>query len=321
MEVKYYWNSTKTRNHSDMLPESFRALIIGQSGSEKTALLMRMLLQENVLDYNKLFVFGRSLHQPEYQILKAGFEHQLPKSQITQILAHDALINKLDDKPENVAFGISQNLEEDEKSNITCEFYENPDDIPDPKDFDKKEKNLIIFDDIMTDRNQSAPGAFFTRSRHNNIDCIYISQNYYHLPRHTIRSNSNFLILFNLDPIDTDHLYRDSGASVDFKDVNKFRQLCEQAWSRPYGYIVIDKSKQDLNQKYRFQLELESKLELPKQILEGAVPRARKECKTCNLDILSSSMARHIKSKSHSKKLHRTLVLINGGNHIPRSRS
>ena len=145
------------------------------------------------------------------------------ESQITQILAHDALINKFEDKPENVAFGISQNLEEDEKSNITCEFYESPDDIPDPKDFDKEDKNLIIFDDIMTDRNQSAPGAFFTRSRHNNIDCIYISQNYYHLPTHTIRSNSNFLILFNLDPVDTDHLYRDSGASVDFKDVNKFR--------------------------------------------------------------------------------------------------
>jgi hypothetical protein len=97
-------------------------------------------------------------------------------------------------------------------------------------------------------------------------------------------------------------LYRDSGASVDFKDVNKFRNLCEQAWSRPYGYIVIDKSKQDLNQKYRFQLELESKLELPKPMLKVPAPRARKECKTCNLDILSSSMARHIKSKSHSKK-------------------
>ena len=160
----------------------------------------------------------------------------------------------------------------------------------------------------MTDKNQSAPGAFFTRSRHNNIDCIYISQNYYHLPRHTIRSNSNFLILFNLDPVDTDHLYRDSGASVDFKDINKFRQLCERAWSKKYGYLVIDKSKTDLDQKYRFQLELETNENPSSTIVENVLPqtehkkqRATKTCKFCDLTILSSSHAKHIKSKVHLK--------------------
>ena len=56
-------------------------------------------------------------------------------------------------------------LDDDEKGDISCEFYEEHGDIPDPKDFDRQDKNLIIFDDIMTDKNQSAPGAFFTRSR------------------------------------------------------------------------------------------------------------------------------------------------------------
>jgi len=308
MEEKYYWIPKKTKTHSDIFPESFRCLIIGQSGSGKTALLMRMLLQENILDHNKLFVFGRSLHQPEYQIIKAGFEHRLPKSEITEILKHNSMINDLDDKPAHVAAGLSQNLDDDEKGDIDCEFYEDPGDIPDPKDFDKQDKNLIIFDDIMTDKNQTAPGAFFTRSRHNNIDCIYISQNYYHLPRHTIRSNSNFLILFNLDPVDTDHLYRDSGASVDFKDINKFRYLCERAWNKKYGYLVIDKSKTDLDQKYRFQLELEN--QHPVQINENIIPqvidkktRAMKTCTCCNLMMLSSSHAKHIKSKVHIQNL------------------
>ena len=313
MAAKYYWNSTKTKNHSDMFPESFRALIIGQSGSGKTSVLLRMLLEDNLLDYNKLFVFGRSLHQPEYQILKAGFENRLPKSCIVDILKYNALINDFEDKPENVAAGLGQDLDDTEKGDIACEFYEDPTTIPDPKDFDKNDKNLIIFDDIMTDKNQSAPGAFFTRSRHNNIDCVYISQNYYHLPRHTIRTNANFLILFNLDPIDTDHLYRDSGASVDFKDINTFRKLCERAWSKKYGYLVIDKSKTDLDQKYRFQLEIENKQ--PTQITENPTvenvlseiedkkQRATKTCKACNLTMLSSSHAKHIKSKVHLKKL------------------
>ena len=59
MEGKYYWIQKKSKKHSDIFPEAFRCLIIGQSGSGKTALLMRMLLEENILDYDKLFVFGQ----------------------------------------------------------------------------------------------------------------------------------------------------------------------------------------------------------------------------------------------------------------------
>ena len=304
MEVtKYFWMPKKFRKHSEVFPESFRCLIIGQSGSGKTALLMRMLLEENLLDFNKLYVFGRSLHQPEYQLLKCGFDNKLNKTSIVDILNHSSRINEENEKPENIIVGISQELDDNEKSDISCEYYEDPDNIPDPKEFDEHDKNLIIFDDIMTDKNQSKPGAFFTRSRHNNIDCIYISQNYYRLPRHTIRTNSNFLVLFNLDPRDTDQLYRDSGSSVDFKDINTFRQLCQKAWSKKYGYLVIDKSKSDLNQKYRFQLELENSNPIVENVLDQPIyetSRTTKTCLSCNLTMLSSSYSKHIKSKKHN---------------------
>jgi len=52
---KYYWKSNKLRNHSNMMPNSFRALIVGRSGCGKTSLLMRLLLEDHILDYNKLF--------------------------------------------------------------------------------------------------------------------------------------------------------------------------------------------------------------------------------------------------------------------------
>ena len=70
--------------------------------------------------------------------------------------------------------------------------------IPDPKDFNPKRKSLFIFDDIMTEKNQDPASNFYTRGRHNNCSCIYISQNYHKLPRQTIRTNSNFLILFRV---------------------------------------------------------------------------------------------------------------------------
>ena len=127
--------------------------------------------------------------------------------------------------------------------------------MPDPKSFNPKDKNLIVFDDIMCDKNQDLAGSFYTRGRHNNADVIYISQNFYKLPRQTIRTNANFMVFFKLSPTDVNHIFFDSGASVDFKDINEFRNFCNKAWQHKYGYVVIDKDK-DLNQRYRTQLEL-----------------------------------------------------------------
>ena len=107
----------------------------------------------------------------------------------------------------------------------------------------------------MCDKNQSSADNFYTRGTHNNVDSIYISQNFYKLPRQTIRSNANFMIFFKLSPTDVNHVFFDSDASVDFKDIDDFRNFCNKAWQNKYGYVVIDKDK-DLNQRYRTQLEL-----------------------------------------------------------------
>jgi len=86
MEVKnILWNESKTneRNHP-LLPQSLRGLIVGKSGCGKTTLLLK-LLRPGWLDYSKLSVFGKSLIQPEYKILKKGFEEQLPKRVIMNL--------------------------------------------------------------------------------------------------------------------------------------------------------------------------------------------------------------------------------------------
>ena len=62
---KYYWTNVKNRNHSNVVPDSFRMIVTGKSGYGKTSLVMRMLLENGLLDYNKLFIFRRSLHQHE----------------------------------------------------------------------------------------------------------------------------------------------------------------------------------------------------------------------------------------------------------------
>ena len=70
----------KSRHNSPLLPSNVRGLIVGKSNSGKTVLLLNLLLKEDWLDYNNLLVFGNSLHQDEYQIIKKGFEIGLGKN-------------------------------------------------------------------------------------------------------------------------------------------------------------------------------------------------------------------------------------------------
>ena len=90
----YAWKTTASRLNCPLLPRNIRGLIIGKSNCGKTTLLLNLLLQPGWLDYNHLYVFGKSLHQKEYQILKKGFEEQLSKRQITNLFCQQDVLAK-----------------------------------------------------------------------------------------------------------------------------------------------------------------------------------------------------------------------------------
>ena len=72
------------RNNRPLLPSNLRGLIIGKSNCGKSVLLFNLLLKKGWLDYNNLLVFGNSLHQPEYELIKKGFEYGLHKDEILE---------------------------------------------------------------------------------------------------------------------------------------------------------------------------------------------------------------------------------------------
>ena len=78
---------------------------------------------------------------------------------------------------------------------IRADFYDDCQNIPDPSALDHIQKNFLLLDDCFLGK-QSNAEAYYTRGGHNNCDKIYIAQNYFRLTRHTIRENSNFIILF-----------------------------------------------------------------------------------------------------------------------------
>ena len=52
---------------------------------EKTTVIFNLLLQPGCLDYNHLYVFGKSLHQLEYKVLRKGSEGGLTKQKISNV--------------------------------------------------------------------------------------------------------------------------------------------------------------------------------------------------------------------------------------------
>lgn len=255
--MDYFYKTTENRVHSECVPSNFRALIVGASGGGKSTLLMRMLLEPGLLNYSKLYVFAKSLYQPEYQVLQAGLENGLPKTDIIKLMNSDAILKKNNAEIKDAASALAEfNDEHDiEPSTIESEFYDNSNEIPDPKDLIKTIRTLIVFDDIMTERKQTTAESYFTRSRSANCDCLYISQNYTILPLYTIRSNSNFMIFFKSSPIVVEQLHRNF-AAVDM-NIKQFKEFCEKAWKQDYGYIVIDLSRKFMSgNKYRAQLDL-----------------------------------------------------------------
>jgi hypothetical protein len=96
-------------------------------------------------------------------------------------------------------------------------------------------QDQVKFDDIrrLAIRKQNTCEKYYIRGRHSNVYCFYLAQNYFRLPRQTIRENANFICLF----------------PQDLKNINR-------AWSQPHGVVTTDLTSDKLNGKYRVGFDL-----------------------------------------------------------------
>ena len=252
MEVKdLSWKEvvSKRFNHL-LLPKSIRGLIIGKLGCGKTTLLLNLLLRPGWFEYDKLSVFGKCWFQPEYRIFTKAFEDKLPKEAIMRLFDLREGVMRLDVSPSALAEEWAKEIKD--KSDIECSFYESAEDVPDPRDLSSENKNLMIFDDLLLEK-QNKCESYYIRGRHSNVDCFYLSQNYFKLPRQTIRENANFICLFPQDLKNINHIYNDH-ANQDMPK-EEFRKLCKTTWERPHGFVVIDLTGKKHNGKYHSGLD------------------------------------------------------------------
>ena len=244
----YVWrqNPAKCRQNSFLLPKDIRGLIVGRSSSGKTVSLFHLLLTPGLLDYDVLYVCGRSLHQKEYEIMQRAFQKGMSKGQI------EVLFSRQEEIPDPL--DVIRRYDGPTLDNpIQVTFEEDVNQVPDPREFSPRHKNLVVLDDVMLVP-QGNLEKYFVRGRHNAINIFYISQNYFRLPRSTIRENSNFFMFFRQCGKSVYHIWMDL-CSTDIS-LDEFKTFCENVWKIPHNFVTIDLGKPAYAGKYRQNLDI-----------------------------------------------------------------
>jgi len=84
------------------------------------------------------------LFQPEYKILRKGFEEQLPKEMIMNIFENRDEILPEQISPNELIHELAKNGKTRSNELIDWNFYESADDVPGPKEISPEHKNHDI---------------------------------------------------------------------------------------------------------------------------------------------------------------------------------
>ena len=219
-----------------------RCIITGPSCSGKSVFLTNLIL--NIInEYDKIYIYSPSLHQDLYQKLIKCFSNYIPIHIIPNILNEEDIDIVIEEVINNKDY---------EKSDTEIETYDNIEELRYPQEYENN--SIIILDDLNEKEiNNDKIQAMFKRGRHNNLSIFIISQDYYELPKRTIRANGNIYHIFKRKNFrDVQNLYQDK-ASMDMT-LNEFKLLTSTCWNEKYQPLTIDMTKDKFTGRYRINL-------------------------------------------------------------------
>ena len=90
----------------------------------------------------------------------------------------------------------------------------------------------MVFDSLLLE-NPKKIESYYVRGRYSNVDCFYLAQYYFKLPRQTIRENANLICLFPKNLKNLNHIFDDHVGS--YMNKEELRKLCKTAWEKNKG--------------------------------------------------------------------------------------
>jgi len=116
-------------------------------------------------------------------------------------------------------------------------------------DMDKKSNTLVVWDDLVLNKNQETIEKYYMRARKKNCCVIYLSQSYYDIPKF-IRKNSNYLVILNLGGSKREQNAILNEWSTDL-DRDELQAIYNDATSEHMRPLIIKGGKCKKNEKYR----------------------------------------------------------------------
>ena len=180
----------------------------------------------------KLYIYSPSLHQDLYQKLIKCFSNHKPIHIIPNVLNEEDIDRVTEEIDNNKNF---------EKSDIELKTYESIEELKFLQEYD--DGGIIILDDLNEkEMNDPRVQAMFKRSRHKKLSIFTVSQEYYDLPKRTIRDNGNIYHIFKPNNFrDVQNLYQDK-TSMDMT-LNDFKTLTSTCWNEKYQPLTINMTK------------------------------------------------------------------------------
>ena len=219
-----------------------RCIITGPSCCGKSVFLTNLIL--NIInEYDKIYIYSPSLHQAFYQKLFKCFNIYIAINIIPNILNEE----DIDVVKEEIT-----NSKDFQKSDCEIETHES---IEEMKYLQENQHGCIIILDYLNEKEMNDPRvqAMFKISRHNNLSIFIIIQDYYKLPKRTIRPDGNIYHIFKPNNFrDVQNLYQDK-SSMDMT-LNEFKLLTSAFWNDKYQPLIIDITKEKYTGRYRLGL-------------------------------------------------------------------
>ena len=215
-----------------------RCIITGPSECGKSVFLTNLTLNINN-ENDSIYIYSPSLHQDLYEKLIKCFSNYIPIHTIPNILNEKDLEVVIEELFNNKDF---------EKTNTEIETYESIEELKLPQEYD--DGGIIILDDL-NEKKMEDPRvqAMLKQSRRNNLAIFIFSQNYYELPKRTIRANGNIYHIFKPKNFrDVQNLYQDK-ASMDMT-LNELKYLTSTCWNEKYQLLTIDVKKDKYTGRY-----------------------------------------------------------------------
>lgn len=140
------------------------------------------------------------------------------------------------------------------------EIHEGIQQAPDLDKFNKKEQTLVVFDDLVLEKNQYAIEEYYIRARKLNCSVIYLSQSYYAVPLN-IRRNLTYLIIKRLQSLkDLYAILREYALGVDKKVLKK---MYEDSTQTKQDFLLVD---MEADAEHRFRKNFNDVFEIEQEV-------------------------------------------------------